>query len=77
MNETTRPPSTPGGILVWLKGLAALTILVLAIFAILFIFNFISAELFKFTVLRVLLSAGVLAAAGAALAVLLGRSARR
>jgi hypothetical protein len=60
-----------------LKGLAALTVLVLAAFAVLFIFNIITVDLLRITVVRVLLSAGVLATAGAVLAVLLGRGPRR
>jgi len=77
MNEPTLISPALRGIVSWLKGLAALTVLVLAAFAVLFIFNIISVDLLKVTVVRVLLSAGVLATAGAVLAVLLGRGSRR
>lgn len=76
MKETTVSAPVARGYISWLKGMAALTVLVLATFGILFIFNVITADLLKITVVRVLLSAGVLATAGAVLAVLLGRGPR-
>jgi hypothetical protein len=73
MNETTGIAPRGRGFLVWIKSVAALTVLVLAAFSILFIFDVITVAQLKISVVRVLLAAGVVATAGTALAVLLGR----
>lgn len=77
MNEPTVTAPARRGFFMWLKSVVVLTVLVLAAFAILFIFNLITMDLLKITVVRVLLTAGVVAAAGAVLSVLLGRGPRR
>ncbi|MBK6880050.1 MAG: hypothetical protein IPN65_09405 [Elusimicrobia bacterium] len=77
MNTSSDRTPERGRLEICLRGVAALMTLVLAGLSLLFIFDLVTLSILKIYVVRVLLAAGVVVAAGAVLSVLLGRGPRR